>query len=218
MKQIRYMMLILCVWGLNALAGVYVTDTLIKKASTEMTTNEVERVKTNIRDGIAAAKAAGDPVKLARYQDAAKDFSNGKYDLVLQNLASLGENIKHLLHITELRNRQLAGALDKAPLPAREVAALDLFFANDAKESTKTWPNDTDKALYLLTIAAKIGRTKLLIIDVPLLETVINDLSERLDELKNSITDNAVRLKVRRGLAELEALKKIPTVGILQGV
>jgi hypothetical protein len=183
-KKIVQLLLIVFFYSLKASPVTFITESMLRKASKELTQDEADRIKRYIREGIRNAKLEGNIPKQRQFEELANEFYRAHYGVVLQGLRVQGADTPTLLRMSFLRDYFISGQLEDTPLLVREIASIDWLFVQDTKATKKQWPELKDKVLYIIDLTNQLCQKHELIKSVQILEWVIDDLRLRLEDAK----------------------------------
>jgi hypothetical protein len=182
---------------------------MIRTAEHTLTPQESQRILQYIADKINYAKTSNDIVLQRKLEDIQDAYNKTQYTQAIHQIRTLGENTQQLLDISNLRDQMISGYFQETHLHlfVRTVAALDWLFAQDAASRIKQWPTLQDKALYFISLVNELKAINDKIPEVSIVESVINDLKNRLEEIQANVSLDIV-LQINKALVELGELYK----------
>lgn len=212
LKINRVMCMVSCVgfFLVSHLSAMQITEAGMRQASRDLTAAESEKLKVYLKDRIDQLKqdSLRDPQgsQLARLEEAFKEFYRNRYDMVLKEIAALGDNPQRILNSSKLRTYMLSGKLEHTPWFLREIAGLDWFFERDAKRSRKQWPKPQDKLVYLMSLADELAMNHTKVLDAALMLDAIDSLEKHINSFFQR-APKVFRFRVTETLAKLQALR-----------
>ena len=126
----------------------------VREASRSMSTKEAQEVESFLRRQTSEGEGDLDEELEKLFQA----FYKGRYDLVIEELRSLGINPQRVLRDTGLRIKMLESKLEKVPWFIKEIAGLSYFLEKDAllPQDQKKWPTLNDRAQYLVYLSSEL--------------------------------------------------------------
>jgi len=161
-----------------------ITENEMREAAKSMNAEEIKLMENHLKNEIKKTKT---PQEREKLESITQSFYKGRYDLVMQELKSLGENPQKILKTTGLREKMLSGELERLPWFIREIAALDFSFERDAKATVQKWPAATDKALYIIGLIDQLERNHQRVEDKVILKDSINNVRDKLGQLAEHV-------------------------------
>lgn len=212
LKINRVMCMVSCVgfFLVSHLSAMQITEAGMRQASRDLTAAESEKLKVYLKDRIDQLKqdSLRDPQgsQLARLEEAFKEFYRNRYDMVLKEIAALGDNPQRILNSSKLRTYMLSGKLEHTPWFLREIAGLDWFFERDAKRSRKQWPKPQDKLVYLMSLADELVMNHTKVLDATLVIDGIDSLEKHITSFLQR-APKTFKFRVSESLAKLQVLR-----------
>ncbi len=192
------------------LSAMQITEAGMRQASRDLTAAESEKLKVYLKESIDQLKrdSLRDPqgAQLARLEEAFKEFYRSRYDMVLKEIAALGDDPQRILSSSKLRTYMLSGKLEHTPWFLREIAGLDWFFERDAKRSRKQWPKPQDKLVYLMSLADELAMNHTKVLDAALMLDAIDSLEKHINSFLQR-APKTFKFRVTETLAKLNALR-----------
>ena len=192
------------------LSAMQITEAGMRQASRDLTASESAILKLYLKDRIDEIKkdSVRDPqgAQLARLEDAFKEFYRNRYDIVLKEIAALGDDPQTILHSSKLRTYMLLGKLEHTPWFLREIAGLDWFFERDAKKSRKRWPKPHDKLVYLMSLADELAMNHAKVLDTALTLDAIDSLEKHINNFFHR-APKVFKYRVSEALSKLDTLR-----------